>query len=94
MKFIQHLPAYFDDSIPRFEYEFEKTGDLLRLKEISEWAKDPNFFRFSQNVDRKTTRTYLIAENNDGKKRYVLGYVEGILDLGLPEWNIGLWKMK
>jgi len=84
-RFLQHLPAYFDDSIARFDITVENTEELLRYPKIDGWKRNhQDFYRFVQS--KYGDNLHLMAEHNNGKSWYVLGtaFTE---DLGLPQWE-------
>lgn len=78
-KFIQHMPSYVEAD--RFEYAFDKQEELLNHPWIKEWSKDEGFHRYS------LSNQLLIAEFEQGKKWWVLGYIKHPEYIDLPVWE-------
>lgn len=82
----QHIPNFVSGFNPAIE-EFKTLDELLNLDFVKRFSDgDPNFYRFS--VKDYVTRVHLMAEYDEGRTWWVVGYINGIAkdDIGLPQW--------
>ena len=85
---IQYIPAFFS-GFPRKEETFESQEELLSIpfvrgfSEHENGAKDEYFHQYSINIRNNN----LMAECDNGKKWYVIGSIDDVTMLTLPEWE-------
>ena len=75
MKITQHIPSFIEGPTPKTHY-FDTLKELLLADWIQGWSTEEKFFRFSISDYTKTLKL-LMAELNDGKKWWVVGYIKG-----------------
>lgn len=80
--FRQYLPGFVDQDIERF-FVGDWDGDPNSIPELSKMRETPGFHRFS--LGRTTGNVTLMMEVDEGRKWYVLGFVEGRRP-NLPDW--------
>jgi hypothetical protein len=83
----QHIPNFVSGFDP-VTTEFETLDELLSLDFVKRFNDgDNSFYRFS--VNDYSTRVHLMAEYDEGRKWWVVGYIYGIAkdDIGLPQWK-------
>ena len=87
-KIKQHRPAYFT-GFETLEVEFDDLDSLLDIEWVKNftkcWDSDNTFYRFS--VVREDNYGYkLMAELNEGKKWWVVGFINTDVE-ELPDWS-------
>jgi hypothetical protein len=82
----QHIPAFCEGFDPQIA-EVNSTEELLELNSVSQWRYNfKDFYRYS--IDDN----HLMAELDEGRKWYVVGYVRGNVEL--PKWEKKRVNMK
>jgi hypothetical protein len=89
-KIKQHRPAYvsgYEDAV----VSFTTTEELLNIDFVKNFAKDiggDTFYRFSISpADSPGVRQTLMAEYNNGKKWWVVGFLDTNEGITLPQWS-------
>ena len=85
----QHIPAFFE-GMPQSVIEFDTQEELLdipfvrafRVTEGAEDTPDPYFYRYSIAEGDK-----LMVEIRGGKAWFVIGHLDDISNLNLPDWK-------
>lgn len=98
MKIKQHIPNSTSGAEPKGA-EFSSLEELLKIDFVERWGHDmikgendcDRFFRFSFSpyvaADLNAVDNYLLmAEFNEGKNSWVVGYLDSIEGLALPKW--------
>jgi hypothetical protein len=87
-KFRQHVPNFVDiDEDQKEAGEFHSQEELLAHPWIASWAQEKGFFRYSLSPQGRGYETHLMAEFDEGKKWWVLGYLSDTEGLSLPKWK-------
>ena len=88
IKFKQHVPNFVDiDDDQKERAEFNSQEELLAHPWIDDWTKHEGFLRFSLSPQGRGYETHLMAEFDEGKKWWVLGYLSTTEGLDLPRWK-------
>lgn len=85
VKLVQHIPAFVDTDKVRV-VEAETLADLLADSWPQQWANDKGFHRFSVSQDYPGGPRMLMAEQNGGRKWWVVGFLSGD-EVDLPKWE-------
>ena len=82
----QHIPNFVSGFDPVTQ-NFETLEELLDIDFVKQWSGDNDFHQFS--IGPYGDRWHLMAEQNNGKRWWVVGYITGIVkdDLHLPDWK-------
>lgn len=84
--FVQHVPGYFDlDEINIIKFEFDTSEELNEHPHIKGWMNSPNFHRLSFSPSSTTNAGSLIAEQDEGRKHWVVGFITCNAELPLPK---------
>lgn len=67
---------------------FSSLDDLLEIDFVKSHTRQAGFYRYSLNRSSGTVRNPLLAEYQNGKKWFVIGFIEGDISLlDLPDWK-------
>lgn len=80
----QHVPNFIQIEAEPHRAAFETLDELLLIPFVMRWSEDPSHYRFVQ--DRGIGNWYLIAEQDNGTRWWVVGYLKEQVP-GLPEWR-------
>lgn len=84
--FKQHKPGWADDI--RVNFDFSTQDELLSHEVLQQWTKFPEFCRFSiSKSDSEYCCHAIMAELKEGREWWVLGYIEHLNGITLPEWT-------
>lgn len=83
----RHRPGFFEGFEEDTDViEFVSVEELLAVPWIKAWAKDPGFRRFSISMPPGGEGNWLLmAEYDDGKRWFVVGYLDKRVEL--PMWE-------
>lgn len=79
--FTQHIPGVISGVEPEIS-DFSSIEDLYKISCVKRYMEIPNFTRLSVTNNGKN----LMAEYNNGKKWWCLGYFKNPF-FGFPEWK-------
>lgn len=82
----EHIPSFVDIDRPPHEATVVTVAEMLDLKFVRPWKDQENFHRFS--VSRASTGNVLMAEVDEGRRWYVVGFIEAGDVSELPEWRV------
>ena len=84
--FKQRLPGWAD--FQRTEFDFMGQKELLAHDILKRWESDNDFHRFSISTsDSPYAHKYtLMVELEEGRKWWVVGYIDHVEGIDLPEW--------
>jgi hypothetical protein len=85
-KVVQHVPGCVDidpEDIERAEFNTQE--ELLAIPWIARWAEKKNFHRFS--ISKSKIDNHLMAELDEGRVWWVVGYLSDREHLSLPIWK-------
>ncbi len=86
MKITQHIPGFVQTDDPPETAEYASAAELLAVPFVHRWTTvKPGFHQFSSSRRNQMTRPYLMAEFDEGRVWYVVGFMDGDLP-DLPEW--------
>jgi len=85
-KIRRHVPSFVDMDEEPETVEFTTVEELLEIPFVNDWNRDEDFFRFSIG-SRKNRISLLMAEFDKGKAWYVVGHMENVNDIELPDWK-------
>ena len=79
----QHIPNFVSGFDPVIQ-NFETLEELLSIDFVKRWSCDDDFHQFS--IGPYGDRWHLMAEQHNGKRWGVIGYITGIVrdELNLP----------
>jgi hypothetical protein len=82
----QHIPNFVSGFDPVIQ-NFKTLEELLDIDFVKQWSADEDFHQFS--IGPYDSRWHLMAEQNNGKRWWVVGYIIGIVrdELNLPDWK-------
>jgi len=82
----QYLPSFFDPiNIERTQHVFKSQEELLEIPFIKSWGDRYNYALTKEEPSK------LMAVSDDGYTWYVIGFIDDITGLDLPEWK-PKWK--
>lgn len=85
MKITQHIPGFVQTDAAPDTAEYTSTETLMAAPFVKRWATvKPRFHRFSLSRDHMP-RPYLMAEFDEGREWWVVGFMDGDLP-DMPEW--------
>jgi len=67
--------------------EFETTQELLNIDFVKKFSNRNNFYRYSLDIDNYFNQYSLMAEYNDGRDWWVVGFIDNPQDIDLPKWK-------
>jgi len=81
MKIRQHIPNFVDlDEYPE-EIEFSTLNELLEIPFVKSKTKYDDFLKFS------ISDNHLMVEFDEGKTWYVVGSIDDVTNIDLPNWE-------
>jgi len=82
----QHIPNFVSGFDPVIQ-NFETLEELLDIDFVKYWGVHEDFHQFS--IRPYGDRLFLMAEENNGKRWWVVGYITGTVrdELNLPDWK-------
>lgn len=84
----QHIPSFIGSGPDAQQADYRTVSELLAIPFVARWATDSNFHRFSQSQLWKDGQVILLAEQDGGKKWWVIGYLsEPINAANMPLWQ-------
>jgi len=65
---------------------FETTEELLNIDFVKNFSNRDNFYRFSLSIDNYFNQHSLMAEYDEGREWWVVGFIDNPLEVNLPKW--------
>ena len=84
-KFRQHIPNFVDTD-PAPDFDFETTQDLLALEVVRRYGQRKDFSHFAMHGN------CLMEISDGGHYWWVVGYVEHLEAVDLPQWEGGKYR--
>lgn len=67
------------------KFHFESKQELLDIPFVKKFSEENNFVGYALSPDSK--KTALMAVYDDGYKWWVIGFIEDVSGIDLPEWK-------
>jgi hypothetical protein len=85
--FIKQYVSAFTDRRNALTVDYFDIKSLLNINFVKHYSEQENFFRYSitENVVEHSDEIVLMAEFNNGKNWYIVGYLSD--KVRLPEWK-------
>lgn len=88
LKITEHIPVHAFGFSEAQTLDFHTTEELLSIDFVKSHIKQEGFSRYSIHVRSGKIRAPLLAEYNNGKQWFVIGFLDGDLtNVVLPEWK-------
>lgn len=84
MQIRQHIPGFVSGFEPKVA-AFSSLQELTDLDFVKTFAQEPNFERFSIGKRKSGDEFVMLAEFNGGANWWVVGFLDG--DVDLPRWD-------
>ena len=84
--FNQHVPGYCDIDNP-VHFAFETQEQLLEHDFIKKWSTHNNFCNYAISYHPRSSRRSLMIITDEGYQWNVIGYINGPIQLDLPEFE-------
>jgi hypothetical protein len=85
MKITEHAPSFVSLETGTNVQDFNTLEELLEIPFVKKWSTEKNFYRFSL-ADYALNFQLLVAEFNDGKRWFIVGFIENC-NIDLPQWK-------
>jgi hypothetical protein len=89
-KIREHIPGFADMGQEPLCFDFETTDELLEVPIVKRWNKPMGNHQFSHYTLHKNA---LMAVHDDGFHWWVVGFIDDLSAVDLPEWSGGKYRV-